>query len=414
MANHQDRIRTRSLSAVLVFGALVACHRAAHEDGAPEAASAKPVTAASVKVAAQVGAGTNAGATASADVAVPASASAAPSDPAVDSARLKTYWAQVGAGRVATASKNYSAAIAAFDRALAALPDDARAYSERGYAQLLAKDYGLAREDFDRAAERTTDPKLLAQIWFNYGLTAEQEGRPKDAQSAFARSNQYNPTAEAGAKLGSGPVCTARVTTTKEPEQGTRVIASPAPGSFLSAFSVLAEGREPELKPTSVEQARSLLCPLGSCVLAPHEGTPLRLKIGDTTIYGGAINTADPDLSVTPKLLVSKAGPCGVKEVITTPHQQPLHFRVDLAYFTEQFKGANGAACTEGSASCRRECVEGNRVVRDYLFQVTGKEVMLTVEQWTSSNSKPPWDVSVEGTSARILGSGCDIHWDLQ
>ena len=419
--NDSGSLRWSLGAALLTSMALNGCHRRLHEDHAgPETPSATsnardtPAMSPSTMPAASASGGPGVPGSASGAPVATGSASPGPAEPSADSARLKTYWGQVGAGRAATVKHNYASAIAAFDRALAVLPDDSRAYAERGYAQLLAKNYGLARDDFDRAAERTTDPNLLAQIWFNYGLTAEQEGRPKDAQSAFARSNEYNPTAEARAKLGDGPVCTARVTKTKEPEQGTRPLGSPTPGNFLSAFAVLAEGREPELKPTSIDQARSLLCPLGNCALAVNEGTPLRLKIGDTTIYGGVVNTADPELSVTPKLLVSKAGPCGVKETVSTRHQHPLHFRVASSYLTEQFKREDGVSCTEGSASCRRECVEGNRVVRDYLFQVTGKTVVLTVEQWASSNSKPAWDVSVEGTSARILGSGCDIHWDLQ
>ncbi len=44
---------------------------------------------------------------------------------------------------------------------LAVHPGDARATSERGYARLLSGDRSGAAEDFEQAAEATTDPKLL-------------------------------------------------------------------------------------------------------------------------------------------------------------------------------------------------------------------------------------------------------------
>ncbi|HQY64270.1 MAG: hypothetical protein IPF92_04975 [Myxococcales bacterium] len=104
-----------------------------------------------------------------------------------------------------------AAAVAAFDAALAALPGDARALSERGYARLLAGKLDAARADLREAEARSKDARLLAQIRFNHGLVAEKLGRADEAKVSVARSNALNPTKAAAAKL-AGAACEAQVT----------------------------------------------------------------------------------------------------------------------------------------------------------------------------------------------------------
>jgi Flp pilus assembly protein TadD len=334
-----------------------------------------------------------------------------------DAIRLKKYWSAMGRGRLATVKKNYGEALDAFSKALDLLPDDARAYAERGYAQLLAKNYQLAREDFDLAVMRTDDPKLLAQIWFNYGLTAEKEGRPEDAQSAFARSNQLNPTKAASDKLEGGSVCTARVGERSQPEptssgknEGHDNVAD-----FLTAFHQQAEGRTPEQVPATAEEARNVLCAFGDCVLAPPNGAPIRLKIGSDSIYGAVISVTNGKLRIFPKLEVSKPGPCGTEDQIKVLHQSPLHFRIVLTPMIERFEGPNHTPCVENNSDrCVRQCVKSTTKVEDWLFNTAGDDVRLLVEQWMTPGGKTPWEVSVTGTDAKILGSGCDISWDLK
>lgn len=75
----------------------------------------------------------------------------------------------------------------------------------------------------------------------------------------------------------------------------------------------------------------------------------------------------------------------------------------------------NHVECTEASASsCVKRCVEGTTLVQDILFSVPGDECLLGIEQWALPGGKLPFDVSVTGTDARIVGSGCDISWDLK
>ena len=78
----------------------------------------------------------------------------------------KRYDDALGRARKATVAKSYAVAIAAFDEALTAIPNDARATSERGYARLLSGDDKRAEKDFNAAVDEVpkSDKKLTAQI----------------------------------------------------------------------------------------------------------------------------------------------------------------------------------------------------------------------------------------------------------
>ena len=120
----------------------------------------------------------------------------------------KTYAAALALGRKLTVSKKYPEAIAAFTRALGAIPDDGRATSERGYARYLAKDYDHAEADFQLALTELGDgdKKVLAQVEFNLGLLASARGR--DGAAHFHRSYDLSPTAAAKARMGTCPATT--------------------------------------------------------------------------------------------------------------------------------------------------------------------------------------------------------------
>jgi tetratricopeptide (TPR) repeat protein len=393
----------------------VGCGRSSPSNATP----AKPSAASSAPAPlASAGSARAAAAASSAPASSAAPAHVAGEAESEDAVRLKKYWVAMGQGRVASVKKQYDQALAAFDRALALLPDDARAYAERGYAQLLAKNYGLARADFDRAVLRTEDPKLLSQIWFNYGLTAEQEGRADDAASAFARSNELNPTQAASEKLAGRPTCTARVSQRKDLEgKGSPAPASAANdgGDFLLAFQRLLGDRTPDKTPSSADEARSLLCASGDCLLTPGTGAPIRLKVGDEALYGAVMGLPDHGLRIFSKLGVAKLGHCGTNDTITIRHQQPLQFRIERAQMVERFQGPGQTECTEANAAqCTPRCVSSTTLVQDFLFSAAGDEARLLVEQWKTPGGKTPWEVSVTGTDGRILGSGCDIVWELK
>jgi tetratricopeptide (TPR) repeat protein len=127
-------------------------------------------------------------------------------------ATAAAYRAALKRGRVATDAKRYADAIAAFDDALAARPNDARAQSERGYARLLdGTDLAAAEADLDAAAARTKDAKLLSSIWFNRGLVEERRKEPDNAIVDFYLADQLRSSPATRAKLDGKTVCPARV-----------------------------------------------------------------------------------------------------------------------------------------------------------------------------------------------------------
>ncbi len=169
----------------------VGCKKPAGASPAPKASASRPVVSAS---------------------SAPRVKPAASVDPqaqkrALDEARaqLVAYQKALGAGRGLTKAGKYAAARKAFSAALDAQPDDARAFAERGYAALLAKDYDSAQRDLDRAVAGGGDRRLRAQTFFNLGLVREELNQ--DSTAAFALSNFLQPTSAAQNKLAGKSTC---------------------------------------------------------------------------------------------------------------------------------------------------------------------------------------------------------------
>ncbi len=146
--------------------------------------------------------------------AAPAAATAPPPDalPPEDPKVRAAYRAGMREGRKATDAKRYKVAIAGFDAAIVAKPNDARALGERGYARLLeGSDLDAAMRDLDAAASGTKDRKHLSTIWFNRGLLHEKRGDATNATASFAIANLMRPTKAAAAKLVGKAACTVEV-----------------------------------------------------------------------------------------------------------------------------------------------------------------------------------------------------------
>ncbi len=121
---------------------------------------------------------------------------------AADKAADATYRAAMKRGRKATDAKTYPDAIAAFDEALKARPNEPHALAERGFAKLLAgTDLDSASGDFDHAADATKDPKLLGMIWFNRGLVDDKLGHADAALVDYYLANQLLPSKTVAAKI---------------------------------------------------------------------------------------------------------------------------------------------------------------------------------------------------------------------
>jgi hypothetical protein len=89
-----------------------------------------------------------------------------------------------------------------------AVPRDARARSERGYAKYLSGDNTGAGVDFDDAVDLVpaSDKILAAQIYFNEGLVADKAGMTLAAAGYYRQSYELNPTAAAKSKMSACPV----------------------------------------------------------------------------------------------------------------------------------------------------------------------------------------------------------------
>jgi tetratricopeptide (TPR) repeat protein len=112
-------------------------------------------------------------------------------------------------GRAANARKDAAAAVAAFRRAVAARPRDARALSELSAAALVAGDFAAAKDAAEQsvAAALDDDPKLAAASYYNLGRADEGLGDTEGARRAYGQSLALRENKETRArweKLGGG------------------------------------------------------------------------------------------------------------------------------------------------------------------------------------------------------------------
>lgn len=209
-------------------------------------------------------------------IAIAIDAAAAPEMTAEERAAVVAYAKAMRAGRKATAAKNYADAIKAFDAALAAKKNDARALGERGYARLLdGKDLDAASSDLDDAAGRTKDAKILAQVWFNRGLVAEKRDEGDNALVAFYVANKLHSSAAARKKLEGKKVCPVIVSHKLDLETHATVTGKDWLELAKAMDGVTRDDFQP---PTTVKEARVALVgddkepQLPTVVIAGHAG----------------------------------------------------------------------------------------------------------------------------------------------
>lgn len=96
--------------------------------------------------------------------------------------------AKLEEGRRLTRAKDYAAAIAAYDAAIALDASLARVWSERGYAKLLMGDLAGAQADLEAALPLDDGAAFRAAVHYNLGLVAEKRGDARGARTAFETS----------------------------------------------------------------------------------------------------------------------------------------------------------------------------------------------------------------------------------
>jgi tetratricopeptide (TPR) repeat protein len=120
----------------------------------------------------------------------------------------KAYSTELGRGRKATVAKDFVQAEEHFSKSLEALPGDARALAERGYARLLASKLPEAEADLAAAARAAPSSAVLLQILHNRMLVARQQGDEKAAK----RFEDEQQKLKAARRLPSGVTCSSEVT----------------------------------------------------------------------------------------------------------------------------------------------------------------------------------------------------------
>ncbi len=162
-------------------------------------------------------AGTRAPAGAASALATPAAATPGGATPAAEAPpapkpdvaltpeQRRAYLAALDAGRKAHRAKDYAAAVAAFDAALALQPDDARPLAERGWARFQGGQLPEAEADARAALARTTDARLLGGTWYNLGRVLEAQAKPEDAASAYRTSLGFRPNDTVAKRLAGLP-----------------------------------------------------------------------------------------------------------------------------------------------------------------------------------------------------------------
>lgn len=96
--------------------------------------------------------------------------------------------AKLDEGRRLTRAGDHATAIATFDAAIAKDPKLARAWSERGYAKLLAGDLAGAKADLEAALPLDEGAAFKAAVHYNLGQVAERGGDVTAAKAAYEAS----------------------------------------------------------------------------------------------------------------------------------------------------------------------------------------------------------------------------------
>jgi hypothetical protein len=343
----------------------------------------------------------------------PASSAPKPLD-SKEKAALADYQVSLKKGRKLTLAKDYDGAVAAFDAALKAMPDDARALSERGYANLLAKKWEAARVDLLEAQRRATDRVLQAQIWYNLGLVEEGKGDPAAAQQAFARSNELNPTNAAKKKLEGKSTCAAVI--------DTATIKATEYAGWKALYDALAKAYEADGatiddKPKDEAGAKQSLCEESAG--CKGDG-PFVVWVGVpwvTERWSVVKRNAAGKLVAFEGNEAGMGGRCTWKPEVTIVSQEGLvHVRQLGEPQIPEFVGPKGGECKgDEPEGCQSACAVSSWEQVDVVYDFDKKVRVVRVEQnaaYKKGESGPadkaPTKVSIKDKTVTLAGGGCD------
>jgi len=175
-----------TLSALSALFMLAACDKTK---------SGEELTSSPNKVTTTTTATVTASATAPAPSAAPPGAKKAEpkQDKKLDKSERQRFLEALGEGRKLHKKGDYSAAIEAFEKALAISPDDPHALGELGWAAFFAKDFERAEARTREALKRTADPELKGAWLYNLGRIAEERGHKDEAVGFYRQSLRERP-----------------------------------------------------------------------------------------------------------------------------------------------------------------------------------------------------------------------------
>jgi hypothetical protein len=183
----------RSLSLVLVLTVASSCGQKAEAPPPPPPATASPAPAP---------------APAPATEPEEAKPPERPAPPTASKEQIAAYRTQLKAGRKLAKAGKWGEAVVAFKKALEALPGDARAEGELGWALFNAGDYPAARKASASAAKQAIEPSIRASSLYNLGRVEEAAGDLVTAARHYAESLILRPNkivSDRLAKLGTEP-----------------------------------------------------------------------------------------------------------------------------------------------------------------------------------------------------------------
>jgi tetratricopeptide (TPR) repeat protein len=97
-------------------------------------------------------------------------------------------------GQQLAAQGKLAEAIAAYEQALAVIPDEPRALAERGLVELRQKDYKRADATMRMAIAHATDPAIRGGALYNLGLVQEAQGDKAAAKVSYVESLRTRPS----------------------------------------------------------------------------------------------------------------------------------------------------------------------------------------------------------------------------
>jgi len=309
-------------------------------------------------------------------------------------------------GRKATLAKSYKEAIAGFDEALAAKPNDSRALGERGFARLLeGSDLDAAKRDFDLATGGTNDPQLLSELWFNRGLIEEKRGSAENATAAFVVANTLRPSKAAQAKIAGKAACP--VTTSRSLSIEGELAKTVEAKSWLPLATELLHLEGDDVPKTGAEALQALT---GS---AQEPTLPALFVAGAYGIeYAYVVWESGAMLRAQP-IGVAYGGRCPgtIKGSVVEASRKWIHARVAEetsggATYVCQGKGEELVDCTgqEGEVTVGTACRGGSTKVRDVAINRVSGHVALVLEQPDGKTA----NVELADDGMKLSGQGCD------